>query len=303
MINQQIYDFGDVARMTVEFRVDGVLTDPTTISATVKKPDGTVTVYTTLTVLPIVRDSQGVYHLDVPANQPGTWTFKFAGTGAAEDIGTNSFYVQPDPTVTDPNLYVTLAELKSTSDLGDLDYADADLLRSIKAACQGIDQVCNRTFKKDTMDVVRYYTPADPSMVIIDDLVTLTELATDQNFSGAFDMIWTVNSQFFLSPLNNDLQGFPFTRIELKSGWQVSRVFPSWSNRSVRVTGRFGWPAVPVQVSEAATIIATKLAKRKREAPFGIVTSALDQGVAARVTRNDPEVMFLLDSYRREIVP
>jgi hypothetical protein len=63
---------------------------------------------------------------------------------------------------------------------------------------------------------------------------------------------------------------------------------------SVAVTGQFGWPAVPAQVIEATTILATRLLRRAREAPFGVVGLGID-GAAVRISRFDPDVGFLLD--------
>jgi hypothetical protein len=72
--------------------------------------------------------------------------------------------------------------------------------------------------------------------------------------------------------------------------------FPTCFPRSVRVTGQFGWSEVPEAVKSATVILATKLVRRAREAPFGVVSIGLDGG-AMRIARTDPDVMFLLGEY------
>jgi hypothetical protein len=69
--------------------------------------------------------------------------------------------------------------------------------------------------------------------------------------------------------------------------------------RGVELTGRFGWPTVPAEVVEATTILASKLLRRAREAPFGIVSAGIEVGVAMRIARSDPDVGLLLSGVSR----
>ena len=66
----------------------------------------------------------------------------------------------------------------------------------------------------------------------------------------------------------------------------------------MRVTGQFGWPSIPASISEATAIYASRLLKRAREAPFGIQSVGID-GIAARISRTDPDLMMLLSGYVR----
>lgn len=97
---EMIYDPGDIARLTTVFTdVDtGDAIDPTSLSATVRAPDGTTTTYTD----EITHDSLGNYHLDISVTLPGRWSFKFVGAGAATDTGQGTFRVAEDTTATDP---------------------------------------------------------------------------------------------------------------------------------------------------------------------------------------------------------
>jgi hypothetical protein len=57
---------------------------------------------------------------------------------------------------------------------------------------------------------------------------------------------------------------------------------------------------VPAQVKEATSILAARLIRRMREAPFGVVVvGGIDVGAAARIARVDPDVRFLLEPFTR----
>ena len=85
------YEMGDTIRLSFEFRVNGVLTDPAEVTVKVKKPDGTVVPYTGGQV---TRDGVGLYHVDVVGNQHGVWDYRGEGTGAAAGAGESSFVVK-----------------------------------------------------------------------------------------------------------------------------------------------------------------------------------------------------------------
>lgn len=89
------YDVGDVVRVTTTFTRLGVATDPTTVTFRVKAPAGTLTDYVYLTDAAVVRDSLGVYHLDLPVTAAGTWYVRSIGTGAAAGVEEIALYVEP----------------------------------------------------------------------------------------------------------------------------------------------------------------------------------------------------------------
>ena len=49
---------------------------------------------------------------------------------------------------------------------------------------------------------------------------------------------------------------------------------------------------------QATLLLASKLMKRAREAPFGVVTAGFDVGAAIRIGR-DPDVALLVQDYVR----
>lgn len=196
------------------------------------------------------------------------------------------------------NEYVTVSELKASLTMGGTSFADADLALAAEAASRSIDNVTGRRFYSDAdADQQRFYSAASSGYLRIDDLVELTALETDPTGDGSFPDAWTANTDFTLEPLNADALGRPFDVIRLRYGGGYR--FSPYYTRSIRVTGKFGWPAVPPEIKQAASILAARLLVRGREAPFGIVTVGVDEGAAMRIARTDPDVAVLTGPYVR----
>lgn len=196
--------------------------------------------------------------------------------------------------------YITPEVLKATLQLDGTSYADRDIQRAISAASRGIDWECGRRFYADTdATQIRYYQPIDAYTVLIDDLITLTTLQTDQDGDGTFEETWTVNSDFFLEPLNAAADGWPFTRLCLNPS-AASQGFPAGRPRSVKVTGKFGWAETPDAIVSATGLVASKLLKRSREDPGGSAEAIALGGAAVRLVGADPVVRGLIAPYVRQ---
>lgn len=59
----------------------GVVTDPTTITLTVKEPDGTATIYQYSGNPALFKETTGRYYRDVLLDAPGLWTYRLLGVG------------------------------------------------------------------------------------------------------------------------------------------------------------------------------------------------------------------------------
>lgn len=89
------YDIGDKVKLRVEFTdVDtGDFVDPTTVTAKVKDPLGTVTLYI-VTGGQIVRDELGKFSLEIEPAKEGPWSYRFEGTGANKGAAESTFTVR-----------------------------------------------------------------------------------------------------------------------------------------------------------------------------------------------------------------
>lgn len=201
------------------------------------------------------------------------------------------------------NGYITLAELKFALGIADAT-EDASLELAAEASSRAVDDFCGRRFFRDPDALqIRYYSPAHPYRLWIDDLDILTSLQTDSDGDGVFSETWTQDSEaaargFRLEPLNAPADARPFTRVVVLSGALDQ------GNRRARLTGRFGWPAVPTAIRQATLLQAERLFKRK-DAPFGVAggTSGFDFGMVMIRQRLDPDVIVLCEAFRRVSVP
>lgn len=197
------------------------------------------------------------------------------------------------------NEYASSAELKAALSMSSETFADAEITLALTAASRGIDGAARRRFWKDAdANQARVYTPTSAEWVAIDDLIALTSLKTDTDGDGTFENTWTLNTDFVLEPLNAAADSRPWTSVSRHPRGNY-RELPVDLPRSVQVSGQFGWSAVPEAVKEATMILASKLLRRVREAPFGVVTVGIDEPSAMRIARTDPDVRFLLADFTR----
>jgi hypothetical protein len=189
---EQVYDQGDTARLSVAFTVGGVATDPTSISATVRKPDATTTAYTSGQ---ITHDGTGLYHLDVTVDQSGEWAYKFTGTGTAADVGPGIFYVKPDPTGTSPRLYATVDSIKESLTLTGQTNIDPVIARQLETASRAIDKACGRVFYPIgtvASPATRYFTADWRDYCLhIGDTQSIATLTLDYDGDGTYETTWT----------------------------------------------------------------------------------------------------------------
>lgn len=86
------YFQGSRVRVTGTFENENhVLTDPTTIVAKVENPNGVKTTYTYLTDAALVRQSTGIYYVDIDVNIAKIWSYRFEGAGLVEAASQGSF--------------------------------------------------------------------------------------------------------------------------------------------------------------------------------------------------------------------
>lgn len=197
--------------------------------------------------------------------------------------------------------YITAEDLKKSVELTGTTFQDRDIERAIPAASRAVDDICSRRFWLDEEPVARRYSTTLRGRCEIDDLpkiadVELADLAIveiDSARDGSFATTWTYGTDYDFDPMNADADAEPFTDLVA-----ISSSFPA-GRGLVRVTARFGWVEIPSAVVQATLLLANRLIVRARQAPFGVVTSGIDVGVAMRIARTDPDVASLLEGVTR----
>ena len=289
----------EYATLTNTFSVSGTPTDPSTISLVVTDPEGNQTTYTYGGSGTITRTSAGAYTLNVGCTIDGLWSYVWIGTGTASDVVAGTWTVSP---TTLGHWYTSPEQLKSR--LGITDTADDfEINLSVQAAAASIEEFTGRYFWNSGAGAVRTYRNTSIYDLEIDDLVTITGLATDTTGDGVYDTTWT-SGQYQLEvtehQYNQTSKGewWPYTKIQalgIPGGLYLPYVWAWSSQNRVQVTGTFGWLQVPVLVRQASLMLASDYFKLK-DAPFGV--AGFSELGAVRV-RDNPQIASMLHRYVR----
>lgn len=271
-------DVGDRVNLQhLVYDADGALTNATVV-LTVTDPTGDATTPS------VTNSSTGTYDAGFTLTEAGTWSWKWTVSGAVVDVDYGSV-LAADPA---PPSYAQLAVLKETLGILPSDTTrDAILLAKLDAASRSVEKYCDgrrfylatvasaRTFATRRVVCLRDGTQRLP----IDDVgfATMTVEIGDGS-------TYTTITDYETHPDNALAKGEPIEAL-VSTGTQWS------SNRRIRVTARWGWPAYPTAVVESTLLQASRLYRRK-DSPEGVAGSA-EWGLV-RVPNLDPDVKALL---------
>jgi hypothetical protein len=161
----------------------------------------------------------------------------------------------------------------------------------LSAVSKQIEDYTRRSFNQTT-STIRYFTALNQDECIVDDLVTLTTLQTDDYANRTYAVTWSA-TDYDLWPYNAAGHSEPYTMLE-RNVFTGLYVFPC-AERGVKVTGVWGWPAVPTPVTEACLLQAARIFKR-RDAPFGVIGNS-EIGTLRTIPAMDADVKALLQQY------
>ncbi len=199
------------------------------------------------------------------------------------------------------NGYATLAQIKSALRIASGDATDDALLEmAVESASRLIDAYCGRNFI-NAGTVTRYYSTENPYVVQIDDARSISQVQTSTGLDGVYDTTWTIGTaggqgDAQPEPINDYLGGvvWPYTRIRAIGDYS----FPTGPENSIKVTAVFGWPNIPVTVTQACVLQSSRIFARL-QSPLGVAGFGPDMGIV-RVSRGlDPDVVQLVEGYRR----
>ena len=282
-------DANEFATLQNIFKVSGVPTDPSTVTLTVTDPTGATSAPS------VTHVSAGTYTANVACTVAGVWTYLWEGTGTASDAVAGTWTVV---TVALGQNYCTVEELKSRLGITDTS-DDFELGLAAAGASRAIDEITGRYFWRGTD--TRTYIPESISRQSLDDLVSVTSLKVDRDGDGVFEEIWTQGTDYALEvapgKYNAAAKGeqWPYTAAQVITGGKLFPFTWMWSHLDrIQVTGVFGWPAVPLNVKNAAIIAGAQIFRIK-DAPFGV--AGFGEFGVVRVQSN-PQVMWLLRRLR-----
>jgi hypothetical protein len=181
------------------------------------------------------------------------------------------------------------------TDVTDLD-DDARLEQIVTAVSRAIDKDCRRRFYAATE--TRTFAAVLPDLCLVDDLLSVTTLKTDNDGDRTYDETW-VAADYDLLPSNAALDGEPYRRLEPTP--RGSRRFPTHA-KGVEIAGSWGYASsAPPAIREACLLWSLRVFER-RHAIFGVKGSTQLGEVYLKLPPPDPDVAALLRPFRRVMV-
>lgn len=193
--------------------------------------------------------------------------------------------------------YATWAEYKArTGAQGDTGQATVDA--ALDVASRLIERWTGRVFNASSAGVVRYFDGNGMPELWIDDFTALTAAAVDVDEDGTYSQAITLTA-LLKRPYNAAEVSEPFTSLELSGG--RSAELSAWPaiSRGVKLTGTWGWPAVPDAIVDA-TIMVARQVRELRESGLTLTIQAVDEQLRVRPGAF-PLIAALRDEYSRRL--
>jgi hypothetical protein len=190
------------------------------------------------------------------------------------------------------NGYCSLAEIKASARISD-SVDDSLLELAVESASRMVDSYTQRYFF-NAGTATRLFVPQDSYVTEIDDSISISVLQTSDG--DTFGTTWAAKD-YQLEPLNGNvdgLTGHPATRIRAVDDFLFTVLD---GEATVRITGVWGWSAVPIAVKQATVIQAARIFKRN-DSPLGIAGFG-EMGAVRVGVQLDPDVKHLIDVYRK----
>ena len=201
------------------------------------------------------------------------------------------------------NGYCTLADVKHANrlNIASSDSGADDMLESIiEAVSRSIDDKCNRHFYIDTEARSKYYTAKDGDYLFVDEIGCTdsdVSIAIDNDGNGVTDISFS-DSDFNLVPYDANVDNLPYQKIEISAVGRYA--FPAGVRKGVKVTAKFGWPAVPEPIKEACRLQAERIFKRGAT-PIGTESMSAIGRQTLSIPSLDPDVESLISRYKKVI--
>jgi hypothetical protein len=167
----------------------------------------------------------------------------------------------------------------------------------LEDATAWIDDTCSRTFSLEDEATSRDLVATDWYVLDLGryEIGNATVTVAVDDGTGAFATTLD-GSDLILEPVNALTEGRPYTTIRSLSGsWPVPAT-PTSRQARVRITARFGWPAVPATVREACLV----LANDSIENPGAVRSEAIDGYSVTYSQSAYRSAMARLGPYRRK---
>lgn len=197
--------------------------------------------------------------------------------------------------------YLTAEEYRAR--IGKTDNAeDATVITPVLLAISRFfEKECGgRFFNMDAAAVVRTYDGNGETLLYVDDIATATGLVVKVDLDGDYaftgtDETLTINTHFWLGPPNVLLEPEPqpYRYLQIRPDNSVLSIWPE-QLRSVQVTAKFGWPAVPAILRDATALVAREMLDLQKAGPTAMMQNVED------VVRLSPTAFAIVQRIKRE---
>jgi hypothetical protein len=190
------------------------------------------------------------------------------------------------------NGYASLTQIKAAARITDA-VDDSLLEMAVESASRMIDAECDRNFYSSGT-ATRDFTPNDLYTVDTDDLTSIVSVKLDDTGDLTFP-ITIAATDYQTEPLNQRVSGNPYPIYRLRMIGDY--LLPIWGRQAtVRIQGVYGFTPLPIQVTQACIIQASRIFKRL-DSPLGVAGFG-DMG-AIRVGKVDPDVAMLIRPFKK----
>lgn len=186
--------------------------------------------------------------------------------------------------MSEPTRYAALADLQDR--ITNRGTVVNSLESVLDAASTAIERRCSRVFTLSPEPSERRFRPMLADLANVPDIGS--SVGVTVSVGGGDSWRTLTPEEFDLAPYDAATESRPFSQI-ITSGLFSRSVRPT-----LKVSARWGWPAVPADITEAVLLFAARLWSR-RDSPAGVAGFG-DYGVV-RVTAADRDVAALLEPY------
>ena len=191
------------------------------------------------------------------------------------------------------NGYASLSQIKAAARITDA-VDDSLLEMAVESASRMIDAETDRNFYSSGT-ATRDFVPNDSYTVDTDDLTSIVSVKLDDTGDLTFPITLAV-TDYQTEPLNQRVSGNPYPIYRLRMIGDY--LLPIWGNQAtVRIQGVYGFTPLPIQVTQACVIQASRIFKRL-DSPLGIAGFG-DMGAVRVSSRVDPDVAMLIRPFKK----
>lgn len=181
---------------------------------------------------------------------------------------------------------------------------DAVLETIVESVSRAIDDWTGRRFYAATQ--TRYYTAVRADRLLVDDLLSVTTIRTDEDGDGTFETTWAA-SDYLLAPFNAQLESVPQPYTTVLVSPNGDHWFPCGVLRGVEIAGSWGFSSTTPKAVEQACLFQAAHERRTSFAPMGNFEALGAVGGSefaqqTRLTSLHPVTRRLLETYRRPVV-